>query len=201
MNTLKNIISILRRTGHNINYKYYENFEEIIEEVCKLLLNKKVIGWFQDKMEWGPRALGNRSIIADPRNENVRDLINLKIKKREDFRPFAPSIMSEFTQDYFDINNNVDSPFMTMVVDAKQKALKEVPDVVHVDGTSRVQTVSKEFNNKFYSLIQNFYKMTNVPILLNTSLNVNGPISRDPDDAFEVFSKTNLDALACKIGY
>ena len=120
----KNIISILRRTGHNINYKYYENFEEIIEEVCKLLLNKKVIGWFQDKMEWGPRALGNRSIIADPRNENVRDLINLKIKKREDFRPFAPSIMSEFTQDYFDINNNVNSPFMTMVVDAKQKALK-----------------------------------------------------------------------------
>ena len=157
--------------------------------MCKLLLNKKVIGWFQDKMEWGPRALGNRSIIADPRNENVRDLINLKIKKREDFRPFAPSIMSEFTQDYFDINNNVDSPFMTMVVDAKQKALKEVPGVVHVDGTSRVQTVSKEFNNKFYSLIQNFYKMTNVPILLNTSLNVNGPISRDPDDAFEVFQK------------
>ncbi len=192
----KNIISILRRTGHNINYKYYENFEEIIEEVCKLLLNKKVIGWFQDKMEWGPRALGNRSIIADPRNENVRDLINLKIKKREDFRPFAPSIMSEFTQDYFDINDNVDSPFMTMVVDAKQKALKDVPGVVHIDGTSRVQTVSKEFNNKFYSLIQNFYKMTNVPILLNTSLNVNGPISRDPDDAFEVFSKTNLDALA-----
>lgn len=191
----ENIIPIASKTNQNISNHYYENFDELIEKTSELLVNKKIIGWFQDRMEWGPRALGNRSILADPRLNNVRDIINLKIKRREEFRPFAPSILKEFKDEFFELGEGVESPFMTMVVKAKDKALKQTPGVVHVDNTSRVQTVDQEFNFKFYSLIKNFYNKTNVPILLNTSLNVNGPISRDPDDAFEVFSKTNMDAL------
>lgn len=192
----KNIISLVKKINQNVSYKYFENFDDLIKEVCNLLKNKKVLAWFQDRMEWGPRALGNRSIVADPRNKDVRELINLKIKKREEFRPFAPSVLSEYSSEYFELENQKETPFMTMVLKAKKKAIEEIPGVVHVDGTSRVQTVTETFNKKFYDLINAFYKETNVPVLLNTSLNVNGPISRDPDDAFEVFSKTNLDALA-----
>jgi carbamoyltransferase len=191
----KNIISIVNKNYQNIYSEYFDNFNELIEKTSELLINKKIIGWFQDRMEWGPRALGNRSILADPRLSDVRDIINLKIKRREEFRPFAPSILKEFKDEYFEIGEQTCSPFMTMVVKAKNKALENTPGVVHIDRTSRVQTVDEEFNPKFYSLIKSFYNKTKVPLLLNTSLNVNGPISRDPDDAFEVFSKTNMDVL------
>jgi len=191
----KNIISILEKSKDDFNFRYVDNFDELNNEVCQFLINRKIVGWFQDEMEWGPRSLGNRCILADPRLEDVKDIINSKIKRREEFRPFAPSILHDHKDDYFDLENITDSPFMTMVVIAKERANKEVPGVVHVDKTSRVQTVTKEFNSKFYSLIEKFYELTGVPILLNTSLNVNGPISRDPNDALEVFTKTNMDSI------
>jgi len=191
----KNIISILEKSKEDFNYKYVDSFEELNKEVCQFLVNRKIVGWFQDEMEWGPRALGNRCILADPRLSDVKDIINSKIKRREEFRPFAPSILHSHKDEYFKLGNAADSPFMTMVVVAKEKAIKEVPGVVHIDKTSRVQTVTKEFNFKFYSLIEKFHELTGTPILLNTSLNVNGPISRDPNDALEVFTKTNMDAL------
>ena len=162
-------------------------------ETSKILTQNTVVGWFQDRMEWGPRALGNRSILGDPRNPNMRDIINLKIKKREEFRPFAPSVIEEKANEYFEIYDK--SKYMCAVYNAKKKAKDLIPSVVHVDGTSRVQTVSKEMNFKYYTLIESFEKITGIPILLNTSLNVNEPICENPENALEIFSKTSMDAL------
>jgi carbamoyltransferase len=188
----KNIISKLKNKDF-ISYKYYENFDELCEVVAEILTKKTVVGWFQDKMEWGPRALGNRSILGDPRNPNMREIINIKIKKREEFRPFAPAVLEEKAKDYFDID--IKSEFMCSVFQANKKAKELIPSVVHVDNTSRVQTVSKNSNQKFYSLIKNFEKKTSIPVLLNTSLNVNEPICENPENAFEIFTKTSMDAL------
>ena len=191
----KNIITILKKSEEDYNVQYFDDNEKLNNLICQILVDKKIVGWFQDRMEWGPRALGNRSILADPRLADVKDLINSKIKRREEFRPFAPSILNEYKDEYFELGNLSDSPFMTMVVGAKKRAIEEVPGVVHIDKTSRVQTVTQEFNPKFYSLIKKFYDVTGTPILLNTSLNVNGPICRDPNDALEVFTKTNMDTI------
>ena len=143
-----------KNKGNFFNYKYFEDFKKLTNEVAIYIAKKKIVGWFQDRMEWGPRALGNRSILADPRDKKIRDLINIKIKLREEFRPFAPSILVEKVEDYFEFNG--ESPFMGFVYKARQKAITEVPAVVHVDNTSRVQTVSEQINFKFYTLIKVF---------------------------------------------
>ncbi len=179
--------------GKNYERIFFDNFEKLCDFVSKFLAEKKIVGWYQDAMEWGPRSLGNRSILADPRHKDIRDLINLKIKLREEFRPFAPAVLLEKTNHYFNLSKNSD--YMGFVFDAKDKAKKEIPAVVHTDNTSRVQTVSKKTNKKFYSLIESFEKLTSVPVVLNTSLNVNEPICEKPNDALEVFNKTSMDVL------
>ena len=188
----ENIVSKLKLNKF-IKCHNFENIEDLCDYTAKILTKKTVVGWFQDKMEWGPRALGNRSILGDPRNPDMRDIINVKIKKREEFRPFAPSIIEEKAEEYYQIKNK--SQYICSFYNYKKKAKDLIPSVVHVDETSRVQTVSKEMNYKYYSLIKSFEKLTGVPVLLNTSLNVNEPICENPENAFEIFTKTSMDAL------
>lgn len=188
----KSINKILNDKEFNI--KYYDNFDEIIKITASSISKKKIIAWFQDRMEWGPRALGNRSILADPRDPDIQRIINSKTKKREEFRPFAPSVLDKFKDKYF-IMNNVNSNYMLNVFRAKEITKKLAPAVVHIDGTSRVQTVSERNNQKFYNLINEFYKLTEVPILLNTSFNKNEPIVCTPEDAINCFKNTKLDIL------
>ena len=144
-------------------------------------------------MEWGPRALGNRSILADARNPKIKEIINSKIKRRESFRPFAPSILREFTKEWFEIDKEV--PFMSEVYSILKNKRDILPGITHVDGTGRLQTVSKKENEKFYKLIQKFYEKTNVPIILNTSFNENEPIVQSPQEAINCFIRTNMDVL------
>jgi carbamoyltransferase len=187
----KKIVPLAKTT--NCNFLLYQNEDKLLEFVTKEICQGKVVGWYQGRSEWGPRALGNRSILADPRRPNMRDIINSKIKRREEFRPYAPSILEDHASTYFDMNGQ--SPYMGFVFEAKQIAKDKIPSCVHVDGTSRVQTVNLEFNERFYKLISAFYKKTDVPILLNTSLNVNEPICNSPEDAWKVFSGTFMDTL------
>ena len=143
-------------------------------------------------MEWGPRSLGNRSILADPREAKMKDILNEKIKHRESFRPFAPSILEEHTTDYFDID--IPSPYMLMVASVKQP--DKIPAVTHVDGTGRLQTVSKQANPLYYDLINEFYKLTDVPVVINTSMNVMGePIVNTPEQAYNMIKKTDMDYI------
>jgi carbamoyltransferase len=167
--------------------------KDIYMEVAERISKNQIIGWFKGRCEWGPRALGNRSILADPRNPNIKDILNAKIKLRESFRPFAPAVLEEFSNKYFDLDYS--SPYMLNVVKAKQLAKDLVPSVVHVDNTCRVQTVSKIDNFHFYNLISEFNKLTNVPIILNTSFNENEPIVLNPDHAFDCFRRTSMDCL------
>ena len=172
----------------------YESFDEIslLKKTAQLIADGNIVGWYQGKMEWGPRALGNRSILADPRREDMKDILNRKIKHRESFRPFAPSIMEEFASEYFEID--VPSPYMLMVSPVKKP--KDIPAVTHVDGTGRLQTVSKESNKLYYNLINEFYKITKVPVIINTSMNVMGePIVNTPEQAYSMIVKTDMDYI------
>ena len=195
------------------NYKILEK-KKMIKSVAKMISKGKAIGWFQGKMEFGPRALGNRSIIADPRSINMQKNLNLKVKYRESFRPFAPSILRESLSNYF--NLNCDSPYMLLVASVNDKIKKEmndkekqlfgieklnvvrsnIPAVTHVDYSSRIQTVDKNTNEKFYNLISHFNNKTNCPLLVNTSFNIRGePIVNTVEDAFKCFMGTGLDTL------
>ena len=177
--------------SENIQYEEYERLE-LLKKVAKLISEKNVVGWYQGKMEWGPRSLGNRSILADPREEKMKDILNEKIKHREGFRPFAPSILEEFVSDYFELD--IPSPYMLLV--AKVKKPKKIPAVTHVDGTGRLQTVSKISNPLYYDLINEFYKLTEVPVIINTSMNVRGePIVNTPKQAYQMLLKTDMDYL------
>ena len=177
--------------SNNISYEEYER-ENLLHTTAKLISEGNVVGWYQGRMEWGPRALGNRSILADPREESMKDVLNKKIKHRESFRPFAPSILEEFTSEYFDLD--VSSPYMLLVAPVKKP--DTIKAVTHVDGTSRVQSVSKKSNPLYYDLINEFYKITNVPILINTSMNVRGePIVNTPKEAYNMLIKTDMDYL------
>lgn len=170
--------------------------QKVIQEVSGHLSEGKVVGWFEGKAEFGPRALGHRSILADPRNFKMKDIVNTKIKFREKFRPFAPAILSEQVDKYFFITTPLLSQFMLATFRAKDIAKKSLPAVVHVDGTSRVQSVGKNFPGRFYQLIQEFYKRTSVPALLNTSFNVKGePIVNSPQDAIRTFLNSGIDVL------
>jgi len=176
----------------NCLVKKYED-GELCKRTAKCIADGKVIGWFQGRMEWGPRALGNRSILCDPRRANMKEILNLKIKRRESFRPFAPSILRDSVNDWFETNYDV--PFMLQVYQVKQDKQKEIPAVVHVNGSGRLQTVTDEQNYLYYKLIREFEKITCVPILLNTSFNENEPIVRHPREALDCFLRTNMDVL------
>jgi len=177
--------------SQNISYEYYER-QDLLENTAKLISDKQIVGWFQGKMEWGPRALGNRSILADPRNANMKDILNEKIKHRESFRPFAPSVLEEYASEYFDIN--ISSPYMLLV--AKVKKPEIIPAITHVDGTGRLQTVAKKSNPLYYDLINEFFKITQVPVVINTSMNVMGePIVNTPMQAHSMLLKTDMDYL------
>jgi carbamoyltransferase len=177
--------------GHKkVNYKKI-NEEDLTAEVAKLINGNNAIGWFQGKMEFGPRALGNRSIIADARNKENWQKVNLKIKFRENFRPFAPTILEEKSADYFDLNCS--SPYMLLVAQVKKD---NVPAVIHVDNSARIQTINKEQNERYYELLNEFYKSSGCPVIINTSFNVRGePIVESPKNAFECFINTHMDYL------
>ena len=172
----------------------YKRYEDIISITAGLISSGQIVAWFQGRAEWGPRSLGNRSILADPTRADMKDIINKQIKHREEFRPFAPSVTIEDAGKYFDISGG--SPFMLFVVKAKDEAKKMIPAVIHIDGTSRVQTVSKESNPRYYQLLRAFEKVKGVPVLLNTSFNVNKePIVNSPTDAIRCFYSTGIDYL------
>ena len=175
------------------NYNKISNNNELSKIVAKDISEGKVIGWFQGKMEWGPRALGNRSILGDPRRSDMKDILNLKIKRRESFRPFAPSILREHVSEWFENDDEV--PFMMKVYQIKESKRSKIPAVTHIDGSGRLQTVYKETNEKYHDLINEFYKLTNIPILLNTSFNENEPIVSKPEEALDCFLRTKMDTL------
>ena len=173
----------------------YEKLEriELLKKVAQLIADGNIVGWYQGKMEWGPRALGCRSILADPRKAEMKDILNEKIKHRESFRPFAPSILEEYVSEYFEIDRS--SPYMLIVVPVKKP--EKIPAVTHVDGTARLQTVNKDANPLYYDLINEFYKITGIPVIINTSMNVMGePIVNTPEQAYQMIVKTDMDCIA-----
>jgi carbamoyltransferase len=176
----------------SISYKLLED-ADLYETVTECIINGGVIGWMQGRSEFGPRALGGRSILADPRRNDAKEILNLKIKRRESFRPFAPSILKEFADDYFE--DATETPFMEKVLSIKPEKRDSIPAVTHVDGSGRLQTVDKEITPRYHQLISAFYKKTGVPILLNTSFNENEPIVNSPEHAYNCFHRTNMDML------
>jgi carbamoyltransferase len=167
--------------------------EELTMRAARDIAAGAVVGWFQGRLEFGPRALGNRSIIVDPRRADMKEILNERIKKREPFRPFAPSIMTEHVGEYFEQTHP--APTMLMVYQIKPERRTEVPAVTHIDGSGRLQTVSRESNSRYYQLIEDFYKLTGVPLVLNTSFNENEPIVCTPREAIDCFLKTRIDVL------
>ena len=176
--------------SENIQYEKLE--DKLLSNTAQLIADGNIVGWYQGKMEWGPRALGSRSILADPRKAEMKDILNEKIKHRESFRPFAPSIMEEYVAEYFDIDRI--SPYMLFVAPVKKPAI--IPAVTHVDGTGRLQSVNRNANPLYYQLINEFYKITGVPVIINTSMNVMGePIVNTPKQAYQMILKTDMDIL------
>lgn len=173
-------------------YTRYDD-EALYEKVANRIIDGGVIGWFQGRAEFGPRALGGRSILADPRRLDAKDLLNAKIKRRESFRPFAPSILREYVPEYFELTDNV--PFMEKVFPIKKEKHASIPAVTHHDGTGRLQSVDKEIAPRYYKLIDAFRKKTGIPILLNTSFNENEPIVNTPAEALDCFLRTQMDML------
>ena len=168
--------------------------EEIIQCAAESLADGKIIGWVQGRAEFGPRALGNRSILADPRYPDMKDKINDSVKFREEFRPFAPSILHEYGDEYFE--NYQFTPYMERTLNFRPEVRDKVPAVVHENGSGRLQSVTAELNPKYYALISELFRLTGVPIVLNTSLNVMGkPIVHSVEDAISLFYTSGLDAL------
>jgi len=166
---------------------------ELCRRVATAVADGKVIGWFQGRMEWGPRALGNRSILGDPRRADMKDILNLKIKRRESFRPFAPSILREAVPDWFTDDDAV--PFMMKVFPIREEKRSQIPAVTHVDGSGRLQTVDRATNPRYYRLIEEFGRITGIPIVLNTSFNENEPVVCRPEEALACFLRTKMDVL------
>ncbi len=204
------IEALLRREG--IAARRFEDEAALVEEVARLLAEGKVVGWFQDRMEFGPRALGARSILGDPRDRNMQSRMNLKIKFRESFRPFAPAVLAERAGEYFELN--APSPYMLLVapvhaqrrlpvsddgfrgLDKLKVVRSQIPAVTHVDYSARIQTVHAELHRRFYSLLRAFHRRTGCPVLVNTSFNVRGePIVCTPEDAVRCFRRTHMDVL------
>ncbi len=202
-------------------YTRYETEEELVEAVAELLATENVVGWMQGRMEFGPRALGGRSIIGDARSTQMQSIMNLKIKFRESFRPFAPSVLKERVDEYFEMRPEEDSPYMLLVAPVREdKRLPEdeankdlfgieklkinrsvVPAITHVDYSARVQTVDAERHGRYYKLIKKFEEKTGSPVIINTSFNVRGePIVCTPEHAYRCFMATNMDVLVVE-GY
>jgi carbamoyltransferase len=167
--------------------------EELMKRAAAIIADGKILGWFQGRAEWGPRALGNRSIVADPRRPEMKEILNQRIKHREIFRPFAPSILAEATADYFEKSHP--SPFMTLAYAVRPEKREKIPAPTHVDGTGRLQTVSREANPRYHALISAFRDLTGIPVVLNTSFNDNEPIVCRPEEAIDCFQRTQMDAL------
>jgi carbamoyltransferase len=163
------------------------------QEAAKEIAAGKILGWFQGRAEWGPRALGNRSIVADPRRPDMKEILNARIKHREMFRPFAPSILAEATGEYFE--KSYPSPFMTQAYAVRPEKRQQIPAPTHVDGTGRLQTVTREANPRYWGLIREFANLTGVPVVLNTSFNDNEPIVCRPEEAIDCFLRTKMDVL------
>jgi carbamoyltransferase len=175
-----------------LEYNEYSD-AELTKRAAKDIADGLVVGWFQGRMEFGPRALGNRSILVDPRRAEMKDILNDRIKKREPFRPFAPSVLEERVGDYFEQTHP--APTMLMVYQVKAERRSEIPAVTHVDGSGRLQTVSRAVNERYYQLISDFERLTGVPVVLNTSFNENEPIVCTPKEAIDCFMKTKMDVL------
>ncbi len=181
----------IREAGCRV--KNLKDFAALSRRTAEAVAAGKVVGWFQGRMEWGPRALGNRSIIGDPRRGDMKDILNLKIKRRESFRPFAPSVLSEHVGDWFEESGDV--PFMMQVYQIQQARRAAVPAVAHVDGSGRLQSVYRQTNPRYWQLIEDFRQITNVPMVLNTSFNENEPVVCRPAEALDCFLRTRMDVL------
>jgi carbamoyltransferase len=171
------------------------SLEGCYDRVAELIAHGRIIGWYQGRMEAGPRSLGNRAILADPRSKEVKDQLNLRIKHREKFRPFAPSVAEEDVHRFFETPKGITSPYMIISGKTRQDAMSVLPAVTHIDGSARVHTVSKSLNPQFWSLLKSFEKISGLPILLNTSFNEQEPIVESPTQAIECFLRTKMDAL------
>ena len=185
----------LRRTliNHNLDFKEL-NDSDLVKCIAKELSQNKIVGWFQGRMEFGPRALGNRSILANPCNPDMKELLNSKVKKRESFRPYAPAVLEEKATELFKLENS--SPFMLLAPQVREGKEKLIPGVTHIDGTARVQTVSKSTNPRFWQLIKEFENITGVPVIINTSFNLRGePIVCTPEEAISCFQRSQMDCL------
>lgn len=179
--------------SRNCGVEEVKDESALCKKIAQEISNGKIVGWFQGRMELGPRALGNRSILADPRRKDMKDILNKRIKQREPFRPFAPSILEENTGDYF--KKSHPSPFMSFVHSIKENKKNTIPAVCHVDGTARLQTVNRDANPVYWKLINEFKNITGVPVLLNTSFNENEPITCSPEEAIKCFLRTEMDTL------
>ena len=177
-------------------YEPIDREEELLDRTARMIAAGKVVAWFQGRLEFGPRALGARSLLADPRDSKMKDIINAKVKFREAFRPFAPAVLKENAHEYFEMPAGMDMPFMLLVPKVRENKRAVIPAVTHADGTGRVQTVTEETNGRYYRLIRSFARLTGVPVVINTSFNVRGePIVCTPQDAYHTFVNTGIDAL------
>lgn len=177
-------------------YEVIEDERQLLQRTAKMIADGQVVGWFQGRMELGPRALGARSLLADARNPQMKDIINAKVKFREAFRPFAPSVLKEHAHEYFEMPAGTDAPFMLLVPNVREEKRSVIPAVTHADGTGRVQTVTEEHHGRYYRLIRAFGRLTGVPVVINTSFNVRGePIVCTPEDAYNTFVNTGIDVL------
>ena len=190
-NLLKENVGRISEAGCTV--EHISDEAELCKQTAAAVADGKVIGWFQGRMEWGPRALGNRSIVCDPRRADMKAILNAKIKKRESFRPFAPSILAEATSDWFEEDDDV--PFMMQVFQIREEKRAQIPAVTHVDGSGRLQTVKKSANPRYHALISAFRDITGVPMVLNTSFNENEPVVCKPEEALDCFLRTNMDVL------
>ncbi len=188
------VIACLNR--NDVKFETFDREEDLLAKTAEMIDNGKVIGWYQGRLEFGPRALGNRSLVADARSLKMKDVINAKVKFREAFRPFAPSILKERAHEFFEMPEGMDAPFMLLVPKVRPEMHKVLPAITHEDGTGRVQTVTEEANGRYYRLIKAFEKRTGVPVVINTSFNVRGePIVCTPQDAYDTFMNTGIDAV------
>ena len=179
--------------AENLEVSWLQSEEELCQRTVAAMTEGGVVGWFQGRMEWGPRALGNRSILCDPRRADMKEILNHKIKRRESFRPFAPSILRERVSDWFE--EDADVPFMMKVFQIREEKRTQVPAITHVDGSGRLQTVFRETNPRYYMLIEQFERATGVPMVLNTSFNENEPVVCRPVEALDCFLRTKMDVL------
>ncbi len=179
------------REKHTMRFPF--GSRELLPQAASDLATGKIVGWFQDRSEMGPRALGNRSILADPRNPTMKDHINARVKQREPFRPFAPAVLLERMSEFFDIEQS--DPFMTMAPRVRADKVHLIPAAVHVDGTARIQTIDRHINPLFYDLVEKFAELTGIPLVLNTSFNLKEPIVERPEEAIACYLNTDMDVL------